>query len=274
MNRKRRLAIAAALCVLVSFAAAVPAAADEDLAVAEAVFSAENAGSAECPLGRLAAEAVRQSSGADAAIVCGGYLGSDLPAGAVTEARIEKIFPVDVPLATAAVSPLQLKEILENGLSLLVLDLENGDRIDREASASVCYPQIAGLSIRCDATALPGDRVLKMELNGAELDPGDTEPKIILCASEELLSGALGGPCVEGRADTGLTLRSAFKQYIGRVARLEKLPSAIREVGSGDASIVGQIMPDRAMGVLLLVFLLAFGAVRVKTKEKTEHDDF
>ncbi len=246
---------------------------DDGLGRAVALFSAENAQSAQCDLGLVAAEAVRLNCGTDIAIVCGGDLHDDLPAGAITRACVAEIFSEDKTLAVAEITPAQLKELLENCLSHLVIDLENGDCIDREGSTFAAYPQLAGLYVRCDATALPGDRVRQIRLGETTLDLDDQSTLLTLAATEELLSGQFGGPVLV-YTETNITLSQAFLCYAGRNETLEKLPSTFTEVGSGDANIAGSILPGRAAGVLLLAFVLAFGVIRSRNRSKTEQDDF
>lgn len=237
------------------------------------LLSAAGAGSAEAPLGLAAAQALCFVAETDVAIVNAGDLGRDIPAGDVTEERLKSAFSEDRMIAVALVTPVQLKMILENGLSHICLDLENGDRIDHDASDWGAFPQTAGLSYKYDASAPVGERVLSMELGGQELSLTDDTTKITLAASTYLLSGGWGSTVIDKAATLDCTLSEAFAQLLATASTGLDVPdSQMRVIGSGDNALVEQLLPGRAAGIALLIFVLCFGVIRCGIKAKEDAD--
>ena len=104
----------------------------------------------ESPLGNLIADAMRRSSGADAALTNAGGLRADLPEGPIDHGRVLDAFPflndnVVVELPGAA-----LRGVVEHGLSLL---------------AGMC--QVSGLRATYDLQRPVGARLVSLEVGDA-----------------------------------------------------------------------------------------------------------
>lgn len=239
-----------------------------------ALLSAENAGSTETGLGLLVAQAVKTATGSDVALVNGGDLRSAIPAGTVTAERVESVLVEDRAISVAEVTPAQLKAILENALSHICLDLSNGDRIDPATSDFGAFPQMAGLSYTYDASALPGERVIKMSIGERELELADEQSVITLAASDYLFAGGWGDPVVAEAAETEYTLSKALTALLlSNAEGLDRPESCMRVIGCGDNSIAEMVFPSRMMGMLLLAFALCFGLAR-SARKRNEEDAF
>ena len=274
MRKTRGMAYILVLCAALCFLAQGVPAAEMGLGKTSMLLSGENAGSRETELGRTAAEAVRLAAGTEAAIVNGGDIYRDLAAGTVTEEKLAETLAGDRAISVAAVTPRQLYQILENGLSHLCLDLENGDRIDPEASDFGAFPQLAGLRCKYDASALPGERVLSVSLGERELSRTDDSGVVTLAATDWLLSGGWDSPVIAGREPAGFTLGEAFKRLLAASPDGVAAPeSRMKVIGSGDGSIAEKVIPSRTIGVLILAFVLCFGLIRSGRKE-TGRDEF
>lgn len=121
---------------------------------------AERVRSAESNLGNLFADAMREATGADAAIVNGGSIRSNrvFAAGKLTRGDVLAIHPfggltckVDVPGATIVAA-------LNHGVGRL------GESVGR-------FPQVSGLTFKVASSAPAGARVHDVRIGGAPLDP-------------------------------------------------------------------------------------------------------
>ncbi|MCL2108732.1 MAG: 5'-nucleotidase C-terminal domain-containing protein [Oscillospiraceae bacterium] len=165
----------------------------------------------EMPLGSLVADAYREASGAEIAIANGGDIRADLPQGAVTKGDIVSVLPFGNTLMVKIITPALLKEILENGVSGIVLD-EDGN-IDAEQSPQGRFLQVSGFSFAYDPAKPPGERVVSIVLDGGiSLDLDDDTTQITLAGSNYVMTGGdyfvmLTGLAVErelGAADEAL----------------------------------------------------------------------
>ncbi len=139
-------------------------------------------------LGYLVAEAYRSVMGADIGIANGGDIRSDIKAGDVTYRDIIMTLPFFNALQSKEITPAVLWEVLENGVSQIKAD--GAGNIDAEASASGRFPQISGFSFAYNPAAEAGSRILSVVLDdGTVLDKNDTETKLLLAASEYVMSG-------------------------------------------------------------------------------------
>lgn len=230
--------------------------------------------SAESTLGLVAADAVRTYAGADVAIVNGGDLHADIPAGKITRERVLRVFADDRPVSTAEVTPAQLCAILEAGVSHVCLDLDGGGIIDYEASAFDGFPQVSGMSFQYDASAPPGERILSVAIDGQALSQEDDITVFVLAATDSLLSGGYDSPAVSPRDESEFTLSEAFFAYLEAFPDgVEKPGSRITVIGAGTSILAELGIPSRSLGILLMVFLLCFGFVKCR-REKTDENDF
>ncbi|MCL2088394.1 MAG: bifunctional metallophosphatase/5'-nucleotidase [Oscillospiraceae bacterium] len=142
----------------------------------------------EMPLGSLVADAYRQAANTEIAIANGGDIRADLPQGTVTKGDIISILPYGNTLMVKTVTPALLKEILENGVSGIVLD--SSGSIDIEESPQGRFLQVSGFSFSYDPSAPIGQRVLSITLDGGrELALDDTAAKITLAATNYVMTG-------------------------------------------------------------------------------------
>lgn len=249
MSRARRMAallLALALLPTIALAAAAP------LAQSDFTFTAAAGGdlpatSAPCTLGALCADAALAGTGAQAALIPGALLSGSLPAGAVFASDFARVIPEDAPLLLASLSPAQLYALLEEGVSHLVIG--EGDRVDAAASAYDGYPQVGGITWRCDASAPAGARVLEVKLDGQPLDPADTQTSLRVVSTARLLGDA--------GADAGLTLRQALERYAAAQGTLREPDARTTVIGTASYPLIDRF-PIAALVVgCVLLFALA-----------------
>ena len=242
-----------------------PVSALEDTAVAgtgtDAFYGNESisALSGETGIGGLCADAARTTSGADIALLNSGDIGGNLVGGEITYGDCKRIFNEDRTLAVITVSPARLKDILEVGVSHIVMNEE--EMIDREVSAWGGFPQISGFEFSYDVAALAGSRVHEITMDGVVLDLTDSTTQITLCATEYMLSGGWGYGEAGGGEPVGCTLSEALFRHIRREGTVTPPTSLdrIRSRGSKDGSIWDSL---KVTPLLLVIALLIYGGGR------------
>lgn len=113
-----------------------------------------DSGKQETVLGNFLTDAVREASGAQAAILSAGAVGEGVPAGAVRQSDVSKL----TPYADDVIVVLRLtgKQVLES--------LERGVRLYPKESLS--FLQVSGISFVFNPESKPGERVLRARLGG------------------------------------------------------------------------------------------------------------
>jgi 2',3'-cyclic-nucleotide 2'-phosphodiesterase (5'-nucleotidase family) len=114
----------------------------------------------EAAIGSLIADAMRVSTHADAAVTNGGGIRGGriyAPGSAITRRDILAELPFDNRLVAIDISGADLKQAIENGLSLL-------------PNPAGRFPQVSGLAIEADPKRPAGSRVLSMKVDGTPLD--------------------------------------------------------------------------------------------------------
>jgi len=165
----------------------------------------------EMPLGNLVADAYRFASGSEIAIANGGDIRADIPSGVVTRGDVISVLPFGNTLMVKEITPAVLYEVLENGVSGIVVDSELN--IDYELSSQGRFPQVSGFRFVYDPAAPVGNRIISVTLDdGRELSPDDSSTVITLTSSNYLMTGG--------------------DEYI----MLENLP-VFRELGSADEAL-------------------------------------
>jgi 5'-nucleotidase/UDP-sugar diphosphatase len=249
------------ICVILLSKASAVSSMDGVIGSVPAVLTAMNdpdARIAETKLGNVSADAARLSTGADIAILNGGDFAANLQAGETTMAEVFAVFTEDRELAMAEVTPRQLREILENGISRITID--ERERIDRSLSAWDGFPQISGFEFKYDATLPAGRRVMSITLStGEELELSDNETKIRLTATEFMLGGGYGMPQIEHASATGTTLAGALADYVSAGFPEPKAPERITVAGTTENAIISRFPTGLSFAVILL-FALANGA--------------
>jgi 2',3'-cyclic-nucleotide 2'-phosphodiesterase (5'-nucleotidase family) len=142
----------------------------------------------EMPLGSLVADAYREAAEADIAVANGGDIRADLVKGTITNGDIISILPYGNTLMVKMVTPVVLRQALENGVSGMILD-EQG-KIDHGKSEQGKYLQVSGFSFTYDPTAPVGARVVSITLNdGRVLSLSDNETRFSLVGTNFVMNG-------------------------------------------------------------------------------------
>ena len=111
----------------------------------------------ETNMGSFIADAFREGTGADVAIMNGGSIRADavIPAGQLTRRDILSILPFANRLVKLRVTGETLLKAIEHGVSRSAEDAEPG-----------MFPQISGMKFTYDASKAPGARVIELTING------------------------------------------------------------------------------------------------------------
>ncbi len=128
----------------------------------------------ETNLGDWLADVVRQTAGADLAILNGGAIRHSLPAGPIRLQDIHEIIPFENYIVALEITGREVRQVLEYGLSGL-------------PQAAPRFPQISGVKLRYDLSAPPGQRLLEVQVGGQPL----VEDKTYVLATVDFL--AAGG---------------------------------------------------------------------------------
>ena len=138
--------------------------------------SAENR-SRETNVGSLVADAFREATGADVALVNGGSIRADacITPGKLTLRDVASILPFNGALAKKEVSGATLRAALEHGVSLSGESAEPGR-----------FPQVSGIEFSFDASKPAGKRIVTVTVNGQPIDPAK---KYTLATSDYVAGG-------------------------------------------------------------------------------------
>lgn len=228
--------------------------------------SGEGSLSGESTLGSAAADAVRFASGADFSVVNGGELIANLEPRELTYDEISSVFLHDRSVSVTVVTPKDLKELIEHGVSAIVLN--ERESIDRELSAFDGFPQLSGFELTYDASARPGERVMRITVNGERLDLSDDFTEYTIAASKFMLSGGYGYPELK-HTDTGITLADALADYVAAgIPDSYTGKDRITVVGCTDYNIINRV-PVAIIPVALVIWV----ATRLwKFKKEESHN--
>lgn len=164
---------------------------NEPVGTTETFFSSERAPGVrtqEMPLGSLIADAYREAADVPLAVVNGGDIRADLQPGVVTLGDVISVLPFGNSLMVKEVSPKILKDVLENGVSGIVL-MEDGS-INHEESAQGKFLHASGFHFTYDPTKPVGQRITSIVLDdGTPLDLTDTQTLYPLVSSNYILTG-------------------------------------------------------------------------------------
>ena len=221
----------------------------------------------ETDLGNTVADAARTYLTCDVAIICGGDLSANLYPGEVSYSDLSAVFSEDRRLAVTTITINDLHHILEAGLSHITID--ESEKIDGRASAYDGFPQISGFSLRYDASAPPGKRVMEIKINGVIADLSDETTTITLAATEYMLNGGYNLPAVNDQVPQDMTLSSVTARYIrdGMAGDTQK-DHRINLIGADNNGILS-IMPTQYILMIPLLFIVAyFSTGKNRRKEK------
>ena len=218
--------------------------------------------SSETSLGSAVADAARFASGADIAIVNGGNFCANLPGGGIHYSDCLSVFAEDRDLATVLISPSELKELLETGVSRVVITKE--EYIDHENSEFEGFPQISGFTFMYDLSAPVGERIVWIKMDGKKLDLQSTAADITLCATDHMLSGGWGYP-VHPAQPTGYTLSTALFEYIQESGTLKTSGTLrIQTRGSNESHLFAILEVSPWMLLLAVICFAAVGGYKLK----------
>ena len=242
----RRVAAVLGTLLVVLGRMTVPAIAAEEPVIAECWqgLSPDGALWQECPLGDYIADAVRRGTGADIALIPAGLLGDPrVGAGGITEAELEGSIPVDGGVVLCRLTGPELRKLLEDSVSRWTLTEQ--ETLDPETSGYDRYLQISGFSMRADASALPGDRVLSVTKNGESV-PLEDERWTVTAAIPDTLG-------IPGEPAAG-ELRALVRDYLRDQGTVE-LPEMdrVRVVGAHQRQIIS-FFPPLLIGVVVIFF--------------------
>lgn len=218
----------------------------------------------EMPLGDVAADAIREMTGAQIALLPGGCFAFNLQGGDILQSDIEAVFPGDDPMGYCTITPQDLWEMLEISVSHTVLN--ESEYIDWENSGWDGFLQLSGLVIRYDVSSLPGERLVSVILDdGTKLSPEDSDSQLTLCTTVSVLDGTLGYPARDYQP-VGKTLPALFGDYVRQVGMImQPVQERITAIGSADWDIFSAetgsaiVLFVVCAGVLALTGLVTFG---------------
>ena len=115
----------------------------------------------ETNLANFIADAFKQSTGADTALLNGGSLRANriYPVGELTKRDTLTLLPFENPVVKLELSGAILRAALENGVSQVVEESESGR-----------FPHVAGMTFTFDGRKPVGSRVVAVTINGQPLD--------------------------------------------------------------------------------------------------------
>ena len=266
-----------ALCIIVILLARIAAPAiaadasgDEVLGAVSSALSAASRLSAkysETAWGSAVADAMRIYTESDIAIVNGGDLTGFVPAGEITYAELRQVFAEDRALATVDVSIVELRAILEAGVSHIRLN--ETEKIDADLSAYDGFPQVSGFTLYYDATGPYGSRVREIRIDGEKLDLDDESYTLKLAATGFMLNGGYGLPQVEGATVSEMRLSDVMARFIR-----EGLPagqwtgSRIRPMGVSESILSGAMPLIYVVGPVLFILAVLVGNAKARKRER------
>jgi 5'-nucleotidase/UDP-sugar diphosphatase len=182
---------------------------------------------AECNLGNLITDAMRENTGAQIAIENGGGIRADIDQGPVTLGQVLTVLPFGNLVSTFELKGSDVWAALENGVS----QVENG---------AGRFPQVSGLRFTWDGSKDPGSRIVSVDVLNAdtgEYEPLDLEATYTCAANDFMRGGGDGYTMLAENAinpyDFGSPLDVVVGQYItdhspvapeveGRITRVDQ----------------------------------------------------
>jgi hypothetical protein len=254
---------------LAIFLGETAAAAQEEVGSTSAILSNANADWSESVLGDVVTDFLRETSGAQVAIVYSGDLSYYLTSGSLTMEDVEAAIPQDPEYVVCDLSPREIMGILENGVSHMTLTEE--ETIDTTASIWDEFPQVSGLSLRVDSSALAGERILSAELeDGTRLDPENEE-----IAVQVVLPAAALTEVQLARATEYGGLRTQFLCYLGDNSPLQKpaVTGRIEVLGAHANPLIASGPVLMVMIILLMSAVVSIPAILRQKKNPEARED-
>lgn len=128
-------------------------------------MKSEDVRTRETNMADFVADAFREATGADVALVNGGSIRADteIAPGVLTKRSILSILPFNNKILKAQISGATLRAALEHGVASIGVETQPGR-----------FPQISGVRFSYDASRAPGHRVVSATVNGKPLDDAAT----------------------------------------------------------------------------------------------------
>jgi 2',3'-cyclic-nucleotide 2'-phosphodiesterase (5'-nucleotidase family) len=139
-------------------------------------FDGENVRERETNLGNLIADIMRQTSGAELAIINGGAIRASIGKGQVKVNDIYSALPFDNYIVAMKLTGKQIKDTLEHGVSALE------ERAGR-------FPQVSGVAFSYSRSAEKGSRVKDIFIDGKPIEP---DRDYVVATSDFLAAGGDG----------------------------------------------------------------------------------
>ena len=127
-------------------------------------------------LGNLAADAIKEYTGAELSILQGGSIRSSIKKGAITESDISIAFPFENYICLAKIQGKDLVKVLENSVSVY-------------PDPSGRFLQVSGISFTFYSLESPGNRIKSIFINDT---PIDLERYYTMAANDYLITGGDG----------------------------------------------------------------------------------
>ena len=126
---------------------------------AEIDLDGENVRKRETNLGNFIADIIRQTSKADAALINGGTIRTNMGRGEIRVKDVYSVLPFDNYIVAIKLMGKQIAEALEYGVSGV-------------AEGEGRFPQVSGLTFKYSPSAPKGNRIREVLIAGQPLDPG------------------------------------------------------------------------------------------------------
>ncbi len=163
---------------------------DEKIGIALSNLDGENVRKRETNLGNLIADIIRETAGADIAIINGGGIRTGIRKGEIRIKDIYSVLPFNNYIVAIKMSGTKIKEALEHGVSA----------VEKGAGS---FPQVSGIKFIFDAKSEIGNRVKEIFVGDKPIEPD----KEYFVATNDFL--AAGG---DGYTAFGETIKSS-KNY-------------------------------------------------------------
>lgn len=215
----------------------------------------------ESVMGDLVADALREETGSQIAVVFSGDLDQYLMSGDLTLADVEAAIPNNTDYSVTELTAAELWLLIEDSVSDLVLTEE--ETIDTTLSQSDRFPQVSGLKLRIDAAGPVGDRILELTMeDGTELEKSDSQTVLTVAlptAALEKISGAEGQSCGG--------IQEIFLSYLEANSPLEKTQLNRIKIAGAHANPLISSAPVLLIGLIIIVCVV-MGIPTILRKKK------
>jgi 5'-nucleotidase len=219
--------------------------------------------SQETVLGDFIADAIRNVSGADIAVMNGGSIRADLPAGDVTVADINNVLPYVNFILMAEIDGKTVREVLETSVS-------------RYPELSGGFLQVSGVSFTYNPEAEAGSRVVSVTVGDKPLDDNAS---YTFATNDWISGGGDGYTMLEAVFANTLplahpeitSLTDAVTWYIGTDPAIPAIPAISGRISQVSADTTVTTVPatgNTSIAVIAVVAILAIAGFAL-TRKKT-----